>query len=81
MHLGFAVGDVDVLSLIHCFNPATRVGPYGYGDKHTVIQLTPPAGEKPAMSMSMDMISSEAVYEKLREICIRKGIKKRAYES
>ena len=70
MHLGFAVGDVDVLSLIHCFNPATRVGPYGYGEKHAVIQLTPPEGQKPSMSMSMDMISPEAVYEKLRVFCL-----------
>jgi ADP-heptose:LPS heptosyltransferase len=81
MHLGFAVGEVDVLSLIHCFNPASRVGPYGYGDKHTVIQLTPSPGQKPSMSMSMDMISPEVVYEGLREICIRKGIKKRTHES
>jgi ADP-heptose:LPS heptosyltransferase len=81
MHLGFAVGEVDVLSLIHCFNPASRVGPYGYGDKHTVIQLTPPAGQKPSLSMSMDMIRPEVVYERLKEICIRKGIKKRTHES
>jgi ADP-heptose:LPS heptosyltransferase len=79
MHLGFAVGDVDVLSLIHCFNPASRVGPYGYGDKHTVIQLVPPTEENPAMSM--DMIDPATVYEKLAEICMRKGIRKKTDES
>jgi len=77
MHLGFAVGDVDVLSLIHCFNPASRVGPYGYGDKHTVIQLAPPAGQRPSLGMSMDMIDPATVYEKLAEICLRKGIGKK----
>jgi ADP-heptose:LPS heptosyltransferase len=77
MHLGFAVGDVDVLCLIHCFNPASRVGPYGYGDRHTVIQLAPPDGMKPSMSISMDMIRPEAVFEKLAEICVRRDIGKR----
>jgi heptosyltransferase-1/heptosyltransferase-2 len=81
MHLGFAIGDVDVLSLIHCFNPALRVGPYGYGDKHTVIELVPPAEAKPAMSMSMDMIDPATVYEKLAEICMLKSIGKKTDES
>jgi|WetSurMetagenome_2_1015567.scaffolds.fasta_scaffold00094_41 ADP-heptose:LPS heptosyltransferase len=81
MHLGFAVGDVDVLCLLHCYTPASRVGPYGYGDKHTVIQLTPPEGRKPSRDMKMDGIRPETVYDKLAENCIRKGIGKRGYES
>ena len=41
MHLGFAVGT-RVVALIHCNNPASRVGPYGYGDRHRVVQLPRP---------------------------------------
>jgi ADP-heptose:LPS heptosyltransferase len=81
MHLGFAVGEVDVLCLLHCCSPAAKVGPNGYGDKHVVIQLAVPAGQKASTSMSMDVIGPEAVYEKLAEICVRKGINKRGHES
>lgn len=76
MHLGFAVEGIDVIALLHCFNPASRVGPYWYGDKHTVIQLKPPLGQKPSMGISMDLISPEVVYKKLSGVCIRKEIRR-----
>ncbi|MEM1060465.1 MAG: glycosyltransferase family 9 protein [Verrucomicrobiota bacterium] len=43
MHLSFAVG-ARVVALIHCNNPAPRVGPFGYGDRHRVVQLPKPEG-------------------------------------
>lgn len=81
MHLGFAVGDVTVLCLLHCIHPATRVGPYGYDGQHSVIQLVPPDGQRPSMAVSMDLISPEAVYEKAAELCRKKGIPEKAHES
>jgi heptosyltransferase-1 len=67
MHLGFAVGT-RVVALIHCNNPSHRVGPYGYGDRHRVVQLARPAGYRTPADASMAGISAETVYEKLREV-------------
>jgi ADP-heptose:LPS heptosyltransferase len=53
MHLGFAVGT-RVVALIHYRNPSSRVGPYGYGDRHRVHQLAPG-------SSGMEAITSEEV--------------------
>ena len=77
MHLGFAVGEVDVLALLHSCSPASRIGPYGYGDKHRVIQLEPPPGHKPSFDISMDLLTPEEVYRRLRQMCIQKGIKRK----
>jgi ADP-heptose:LPS heptosyltransferase len=55
MHLGFAVGT-DTLALIHCHNPASRVGPYGYGDKNPVAQLEAPAGCPPSKSVDQSLL-------------------------
>jgi ADP-heptose:LPS heptosyltransferase len=74
MHLGFAVG-VSTVALIHCLNPRDRVGPYGYGDKHRVIQLEPPPGMKPSIDLSMDGIESSAVYRAVEELFLEKGIR------
>jgi ADP-heptose:LPS heptosyltransferase len=67
MHLGFAVGT-RVVALIHCNNPSTRVGPYGYGDRHRVVQLPRPAGYRTPADASMAGISAETVFAALHEI-------------
>jgi hypothetical protein len=67
MHLGFAVGT-RVAALIHCNNPASRVGPYGYGDRHRVVQLVRPGHYQTPNDAAMDDISAPAVFEKLKEI-------------
>jgi ADP-heptose:LPS heptosyltransferase len=54
MHLGFAVGS--------------RVGPYGYGDRHRVVQLVRPGNYQVPGDAAMDDISAAAVFEKLKEI-------------
>ncbi len=67
MHLGFAVGT-RVVALIHCNNPAHRVGPYGYADRHRVLQLQKPAGYKTTADADMADIRAEQVLEKVREV-------------
>jgi heptosyltransferase-1 len=67
MHLGFAVGT-RVVAIIHCNNPASRVGPYGYGTRHRVIQLLRPANYQTPADASMADISADAVFQKLKEI-------------
>ena len=67
MHLGFAVGT-RVVAIIHCNNPASRVGPYGYGRRHRVVQLPRPANYQAPGDASMADISAEAVLQKLKEI-------------
>jgi heptosyltransferase-2 len=67
MHLGFAVGT-RVVALIHCHNPAGRVGPYGYGDRHRVVQLARPTGYRTPADASMANISAGQVFAALKEI-------------
>ena len=67
MHLGFAVGT-RVVAVIHCNNPANRVGPYGYGDRHRVVQLPRPAGYRTPADADMAGIAAETVFAALREI-------------
>jgi len=67
MHLGFAVGT-RVVAIIHCNNPTTRVGPYGYGTRHRVVQLVKPARYQKPEDASMADISAESVFAKLKEI-------------
>ena len=67
MHLGFAVGT-RVVALIHCNNPTTRVGPYGYGNRHRVVQLPRPANYQTPSDATMADISAETVYLRLREL-------------
>jgi ADP-heptose:LPS heptosyltransferase len=67
MHLGFAVGT-RVVALIHCNNPTSRVGPYGYGDRHRVVQLPRPAGYRTPADASMADISAATVFAALRAI-------------
>jgi ADP-heptose:LPS heptosyltransferase len=67
MHLGFAVGT-RVVTLIHCNNPAGRVGPYGYGDRHRVVQLPRPANYQTPADANMADLSAETVFAKLREV-------------
>jgi heptosyltransferase I len=67
MHLGFAVGT-RVVALIHCNNPSNRVGPYGYGDRHRVVQLPRPANYRTPADASMADISTGAVFAQLQEI-------------
>jgi ADP-heptose:LPS heptosyltransferase len=67
MHLGFAVGT-RVVALIHCNNPATRVGPYGYGDRHRVVQLARPDDYRAPGDAAMGDIGAEKVFEQVREI-------------
>ena len=67
MHLGFAVGT-RVVALIHCNNPARRVGPYGYGDRHRVLQLPRPPGYRTPADASMADIRAVDVFAALREI-------------
>jgi ADP-heptose:LPS heptosyltransferase len=67
MHLGFAVGT-RVVALIHCNNPANRVGPYGYGDRHRVVQLPRPENYRTPEDASMADIAAQTVFQKLKEI-------------
>lgn len=67
MHLGFAVGT-RVVALIHCNNPSNRVGPYGYGDRHRVVQLPRPTAYRTPADADMDDISAADVFAKLLEI-------------
>jgi len=67
MHLGFAVGT-RVVAIIHCNNPANRVGPYGYGARHRVVQLPRPANYQTPADASMADISANTVFQKLTEI-------------
>ena len=67
MHLGFAVGT-RVVAIIHCNNPAARVGPYGYGLRHRVVQLPRPANYHTPADASMADISAETVFKKLQEV-------------
>jgi ADP-heptose:LPS heptosyltransferase len=67
MHLGFAVGT-RVVALIHCNNPAARVGPYGYGDRHRVVQLPRPAHYRTPADADMADISAQTVFDQLREV-------------
>lgn len=73
MHLGFAVG-VDTLALIHCNNPASRVGPHGYGDRHLVAELQPPTGTKPSREVDMNLLTPEKVWPKLQQLCQRQAL-------
>lgn len=73
MHIGFAVCR-SVLALIHCNNPASRVGPYGFGDQHLVAQLEPPPGVPVSTSVSMSLLTPAMVWPKLRELCERSGL-------
>ncbi|MDD2708698.1 MAG: glycosyltransferase family 9 protein [Verrucomicrobiae bacterium] len=72
MHLGFAVG-VDTLALIHCNNPASRVGPWGYGQQHPVVQLQPPPGAAADTRVSMSLITPSQVWQTLDSLCQRHG--------
>ncbi|HEX4141104.1 MAG TPA: glycosyltransferase family 9 protein [Candidatus Methylacidiphilales bacterium] len=67
MHLGFAVGT-RVVAIIHCNNPASRVGPYAYGDRHRVVQLPRPANYRVPSDASMADISADEVYHALKEV-------------
>lgn len=67
MHLAFAVGT-RVVAIIHCNNPAHRVGPYGYGDRHRVLQLPRPLGYASPADANMKDITPAMVMEKLMEI-------------
>jgi heptosyltransferase-1 len=67
MHLGFAVGT-RVVAIIHCNNPATRVGPYCYGNRHRVVQLPRPANYQTPSDANMADIPAQTVFLKLREI-------------
>lgn len=73
MHLGFAVGT-NVIALIHGNNPAHRVGPYGYGDKHQVIQLEAAYNSQSNIKASMSAITPEMVIEKIRSLAQREQI-------
>ena len=67
MHLGFAVGT-RVVAIIHCNNPANRVGPYGYGDRHRVVQLPRPENYQKPEDASMADIQAQTVFLQLKEI-------------
>jgi ADP-heptose:LPS heptosyltransferase len=67
MHLGFATGT-RVVALIHCNNPASRVGPFGYGDRHRVVQLPRPANYQTPADADMGDLSAEIVFARLREV-------------
>ncbi len=67
MHLGFAVGT-RVIALIHCNNPASRVGPFGYGDRHRVVQLKRPLSYRTPADADMADISADAVFDRIQEI-------------
>jgi ADP-heptose:LPS heptosyltransferase len=67
MHLAFAVGT-RVVALIHCNNPATRVGPYGYGNRHRIVQLPRPEGYRSPSDANMADLTAERVFENLKEV-------------
>jgi ADP-heptose:LPS heptosyltransferase len=67
MHLGFAVGT-RVVALIHCNNPGSRVGPYGYGERHRVVQLACPENYRSPADADMGNITAEQVFAALREL-------------
>jgi heptosyltransferase I len=67
MHLGFAVGT-RVVALIHCNNPASRVGPYGYGERHRVVQLGLPGHYQTPADADMGAIDAPLVFGQLKEI-------------
>jgi heptosyltransferase-1 len=67
MHLGFAVGT-RVVALIHCNNPTSRVGPYGYGNRHRVVQLSRPPGYRTPADAVMAGISADTVFSAFQEI-------------
>lgn len=67
MHLGFAVG-ARVVAIIHCNNPASRVGPYGYDDWHRVVQLARPEKYLSPADADMANIRPEEVLENVKEI-------------
>ncbi len=67
MHLGFAVGT-RVVALIHCNNPVTRVGPYGYGDRHRVVQLPRPANYRTPADATMADITAQTVFLQLQDL-------------
>ena len=67
MHLSFAVG-ARVVALIHCNNPVHRVGPYGYGDRHRVVQLARPENYRSPADANMANITPEMVWKNLEEI-------------
>jgi heptosyltransferase-1 len=66
MHLGFAVGT-RVIALIHCNNPAHRVGPYGYGHRHRVLLLPRPENYRTPADASMADIPAQSVFLRLKE--------------
>jgi ADP-heptose:LPS heptosyltransferase len=67
MHLAFAVG-ARVVALIHCNNPSSRVGPYGYGDRHRVVQLPRPLHYQSPTDASMADLAPGLVLKNIREI-------------
>jgi heptosyltransferase-1 len=67
MHLGFAVGT-RVVAIIHCNNPASRVGPYGYGDRHRVVQRARPENYRTPADADMGDITAEQVFAEVREV-------------
>jgi len=67
MHLGFAT-NTRVVAIIHCNNPASRVGPYAYGDRHRVVQLPRPRNYRTPRDASMADISADEVYRNLKEV-------------
>jgi len=67
MHLAFAVG-ARVVALIHCNNPKSRVGPYGYGDRHRVVQLPRLPGYRDPSDANMADIAPPLVFKNLQEI-------------
>ncbi len=77
MHLGFAVGT-DTLALIHCNNPASRVGPHGYGGQHLVAQLEPPPGMPVSKQVPMHLLTPDMVWPKLQLLCERHKLPRRS---
>jgi len=67
MHLGFAVGT-RVVAVVHCNNPANRVGPYCYGNRHRVVQLPRPANYQTPADASMADIPAQTVFQRLKEL-------------
>jgi ADP-heptose:LPS heptosyltransferase len=67
MHLGFAVGT-RVVAIIHCHNPVDRVGPYGYGTRHRVVQLPRPVHYRTPADANMADIPAQSVFLKLQEV-------------
>jgi heptosyltransferase-2 len=67
MHLGFAVG-ARVVAIIHCNNPSDRVGPYGYGKRHRVVQLPRPADYRTTADANMADIAARTVFQRLQEV-------------